>query len=67
MLLLKPHLGERREQLFSNREIVLSPCIFFKEAVPLHAGTPNSTHSKSGSNKVCAKSIGSHDALVNGQ
>jgi hypothetical protein len=46
MLLLEPHLGGCREQLFSNREIVLGPSIFFKEAALLHAGAPDSTHSK---------------------
>jgi hypothetical protein len=39
---------------------VLGHCIFFKEVVILHVGASDSIHSKSGSCKVCAKSIGPH-------
>jgi hypothetical protein len=60
MLLLKPHLGGCQDQLFSNREVVLGPCILFKEVVTLHAGAPDPTHSKSQCCKVCAKSASPH-------
>jgi hypothetical protein len=43
---------------------MFGPCIFFKEVAALHAGTPDSAHSKSGSCKVCAKSTGPYRVIA---